>query len=400
MTGFFQSRGVRRFRRNKLAMVSLTIIMGYVLVGVLVGVFGLYSLDDTLERVGPANVPGFFGSQNLEKRFEDVDFYLKQTERGLYRRQAGQIIDRRDPKSGLEEVILGAFRAASTDATVVRPQVDSAVADFEQLEQNEDISARPDLLPELEALERNVGSLYATPGFAGGFKRWFEMILGTDRQGRSIAVRGIYSIKVAMLVGFITAIISVLLGALLGAAAGFYGGWVDHLVIWLYSTLSSIPNLVLLTVLAYMFTGSAFDGTLIPLYCAFCLTFWIGPCRVIRGETLKLRELEYVQAATAMGYPRMYILLWHVLPNTMHLMFINFSLLFIGAIKSEVILSFLGLGVKSGPSWGIMISQSGQEVINGFFWQIGTATVFMFGLVLAFNILSDALQDAFDPKHV
>ena len=85
---------------------------------------------------------------------------------------------------------------------------------------------------------------------------------------------------------------------------------------------------------------------------------------------------------------------------TLHLMFINFSLLFIGAIKSEVILSFLGLGVKSGPSWGIMISQSGQEVINGFFWQIGTATALMFGLVLAFNVLSDSLQDAFDPKHI
>jgi peptide/nickel transport system permease protein len=81
-------------------------------------------------------------------------------------------------------------------------------------------------------------------------------------------------------------------------------------------------------------------------------------------------------------------------------MLINFSLLFIGAIKSEVILSFLGLGVKKGPSWGIMISQSGPEVTNGFFWQIGAATVFMFVLVLAFNILSDALQDVLDPKHV
>ena len=94
------------------------------------------------------------------------------------------------------------------------------------------------------------------------------------------------------------------------------------------------------------------------------------------------------------------ILIRHILPNTAHLMFINFSLLFIGAIKSEVILSFLGLGVKSGPSWGIMINQSKPEVINGFFWQIGAATVFMFGLVLAFNIVSDAMQDAFDPKHM
>ena len=83
-------------------------------------------------------------------------------------------------------------------------------------------------------------------------------------------------------------------------------------------------------------------------------------------------------AATSIGFGRLYILVKHILPNTAHLMLINFSLLFIGAIKSEVILSFLGLGVKSGPSWGIMISQSKTEVINGFFWQIGTATAFMF----------------------
>ena len=107
-----------------------------------------------------------------------------------------------------------------------------------------------------------------------------------------------------------------------------------------------------------------------------------------------------MQAATSIGFGRLYILLRHVLPNTVHLMLINFSLLFIGAIKYEVILTFLGLGVKEGASWGIMIDQSRQEVMNGFFWQIGTATALMFGLVLPFNIVSDALQDAFDPKHV
>ena len=153
-------------------------------------------------------------------------------------------------------------------------------------------------------------------------------------------------------------------------------------------------------ILAAMFLGSEFEGTLVPVYTAFCLTFWIGPCRVIRGEVLKLRELEYVQAATAVGFGRGRILLKHILPNTTHLMFINFSLLFIGAIKAEVILTFLGLGVKNEPSWGIMINQSKQEVVNDFFWQIGAATALMFGLVLAFNIFTDALQDALDPKHI
>ncbi|MEM7166155.1 MAG: ABC transporter permease subunit [Planctomycetota bacterium] len=136
-----------------------------------------------------------------------------------------------------------------------------------------------------------------------------------------------------------------------------------------------------------------------PVYTAFCLTFWIGPCRVMRGETLKIKELEYVQAATSIGFGRMYIMMKHVIPNAAHLLFVNFSLVFVGAIKFEVILSFLNLGVKKGPSWGVMINHARPEVNNGFFWQIGTATFLMFGLVLAFNILTDALQDAFDPKH-
>ncbi|MCH2595452.1 MAG: ABC transporter permease, partial [Pirellulales bacterium] len=166
----------------------------------------------------------------------------------------------------------------------------------------------------------------------------------------------------------------------------------------------SIPNLVLLVVIAFAFSDSESDAkdTLLPVYIAFCATFWIGTCRVIRGETMKLKELEYVQAARTAGFGSMRVLFRHVLPNTSHLMLINFSLLLIGAIKSEVILSFLGLGVKSQPSWGIMIRDAGNngDVMTGFFWQIGTATVFMFFLVLAFNILSDALQDAFDPKHL
>jgi peptide/nickel transport system permease protein len=149
-----------------------------------------------------------------------------------------------------------------------------------------------------------------------------------------------------------------------------------------------------------MFQGSSIEQTLVPLYVAFGLTFWIGPCRVVRGEVLRIRELDYVQAATAIGQRRFMILLKHVIPNVSHVMLVQFSLLFISAIKAEVILTFLGLGVKNEPSWGIMISQSKQEVVNGFFWQIGAATAAMFGLVLAFNIFTDALQDALDPKHI
>ena len=252
--------------------------------------------------------------------------------------------------------------------------------------------------------EEVVNRLYPEPTGISGLAFKSRQLLGTDRQGRSILLRTLYSSKIAIQVGVVVGFTAVLFGSILGAAAAFFGGWVDHLVAWLYSTFSSIPQLVLLAVLSFMFLSDALAGFrgLPSLYFAFAMTYWIGPCRVIRGEALKIKELEYVQAATAIGFGRFYILMRHILPNTLHLMFINFSLLFIGAIKGEVILTFLGLGLPlgSGASWGIMISQAKAEVVQGFFWQIGAATFFMFVLVLAFNILSDALQDAFDPKHV
>lgn len=252
----------------------------------------------------------------------------------------------------------------------------------------------------LDLIEPILDELYPVPSGIEGLIYKFRLMLGTDQQGRSIMLRALYSAKIAIQVGLIVSLIAVAFGSIIGAAAGYFGGWIDHLVIWLYSTFSSIPYLVLLVVLAFMFTGSMFEGTLIPLYVAFCLTYWIGPCRVTRGEALKLKSLDYVQAAQALGASRARILLKHIIPNTSHLMFINSSLLFIGAIKGEVVLTFLGLGLKEGASWGIMISQSKPEVVSGFFWQIGAATFFMFVLVLAFNVLTDALQDAFDPKHV
>lgn len=258
----------------------------------------------------------------------------------------------------------------------------------------------PGYLDDLASVEAAVEGLMPVPAGLTGTLHRARLVLGTDDQGRSILVRGLYSSKIAIQVGLIVAIASVLIGAILGAAAAYFGGWVDHLVTWLYSTLSSLPQLVLLAVLSFMFLGTPLEKTLIPIYAALGMTFWIGPCRVIRGEVLKIKQLEFAQAATVIGFSRPYILLRHVLPNTLHLMFINSSLLFIGAIKSEVILTFLGLGVKEGSSWGLMISQARGEVINGIFWQLGVATVLMLVLVLAFNVVSDALQDAFDPRHV
>ncbi len=384
-------RSVRKFLRNRLAIAALGIVCMYLLIALATGVFGFIRLEDTFERVGPNKVSGFFRTQKPEKRADDCYFFLERVDLAL---------SRGDPQAALADLQYGQLGVADLPQSELATIVKSGLVIYDELIENEDLDADPSLLPQIEQLEATASKLFPPPSGLAGLSRGFEMFLGTDMQGRSIAVRAVYSIEIAFKLGIVVAFISVVMGSLMGAAAAYFGGWVDYVVTWLFTTFSSIPSLVLLVLLAYMFTGSVFEGTLVPMYIAFSATYWIGPCRVIRGETMKLKKLEYVQAATAIGFSRLYIMVKHILPNASHLMLINFSLLFIAAIKGEVILTFLGLGIKNGTSWGIMIDHSRPEVINGFFWQIGTATFLMFFLVLAFNILSDALQDAFDPKHV
>ncbi len=419
------SRAVRKFRRNRLAMASLAVILLYIGIGVGC-VVGVITPGEVGQRIGPDSVPGWLEGEPGEKRLADCDFLARQVAAALKRDDPGAAIkefslaERRfadlpvaelkklvEQAAELHDDIADSFDEVGALAGRIAKAIrkDAPVADVLPPEQ---LAAKRTELEKVQAvaeaklaqLEELTQRLVPMPeGRAGKLYR-ARMLLGTDRQGRSILVRAVYSIRVALQVGLVVGITSVVFGTLMGAAAAFFGGWVDNAVTWLYSTFSSIPELVLLSLLAYLFLGVHFADELVPVYAALSLTFWIGPCRVIRGEVLKIKELEFVQAATAIGFGRVYILLKHIIPNTAHLMLINFSLLFIAAIKAEVILTFLGLGVKNGASWGIMIEQSRSEVIQGFFWQIGGATALMFVLVLAFNIVSDALQDAFDPKHV
>lgn len=437
---FFQSRAMRKFRRNRQATIALGVIAAYLLIALASlasdvfsmaskaaggrgvnpnSTLGMLTLDSAEQVIAPAHVPPFGVGQEPEKRLRDGLYYVGQYKKALTAAErAGRRRVKRDPTFAQaridEDVILPALHDVSfaerrlRDAPLpdLRRALDDADAIAARLEASEDLDEEPELLSVLDEFDADVEALFAPMYPMERLRYAVRMAAGTDRQGRSVMIRGLYAVKVAFQVGLVVATLSVLVGSVVGAAAAFYGSWVDHAVVWLYSTLSSVPDLVLLAVLIFMFTGSVFDDiskpylSLVPLYAAMSMTFWIGPCRVVRGETLKIKQLEYVQAATSIGFGRLRILLRHVIPNTVHLMFISFSLLFIAAIKNEVVLSFLGLGVKVGPSWGRMISESVPEVIMQIFWQIGTATILMFGLVLAFNIVSDALQDAFDPKHV
>lgn len=220
-----------------------------------------------------------------------------------------------------------------------------------------------------------------------------DYVFGTDIFGRSVFAKVLRGTQVAMSVGLATSLIAIPIGVTLGALAGYFGGWVDDVITWFYTTFSSIPNIMLLISIT-MILGKG----LTAVYFALGATSWVTLCRLIRGEVIKHKEREYVLAAEAIGGGHFRKLFVHILPNVAHIVIINTSLQFQVAIKSEVILSYLGLGVQGEPSWGTMIDDAKLELARGVWWQLAGASVAMFIIVLAFNILGDALRDALDPK--
>jgi len=223
-----------------------------------------------------------------------------------------------------------------------------------------------------------------------------EHWLGTNIIGQDIFARAVYSTRTAFEVGLIVALGATFTGAVLGGIAGFFSAtWIDEVVIWLMGVLDSVPFILLVAAIAYSLQDSPW-----AMHIAMIATFWIGTARLIRGEVIKLKGQEFVESAHAIGLGNITIIFRHILPNTFHVLLVQATLSFVAAIKSEVILSFLGLGVKDGMSWGLMISESTFEVLAGYFNNFIAASVLMFGLVMAFNMFSDALQDALDPRTV
>lgn len=221
---------------------------------------------------------------------------------------------------------------------------------------------------------------------------WF----GTNIIGQDIFDRAIFSTATAFEVGLIVALASTAIGAIVGAFAGFFAGsWLDAVLSWVMSVLDAIPFYLFVAAVAYALAGNPW-----AMHVAMISTFWVGTGRLIRGEVMKLRGMEYIEAAHSIGLPESTIIFRHLLPNTSHILLVQASVSFVSAIKAEVILSFLGLGIKDGMSWGLMIDESTKEVLAGFYNNFLAASLLMFGLVMAFNAVSDALQDALDPRKV
>jgi peptide/nickel transport system permease protein len=218
-------------------------------------------------------------------------------------------------------------------------------------------------------------------------------LLGTDILGRDCLHQALRGARVALLVGGLTSAIAIPLALLFGVAAGYFGGRIDDVVFFVTSTLASMPGLLLLIALIMVLGRGP-----VQVCVALGVTGWVGFARLARGETLKLRELDYVAAARALGVSELGIVLRHVLPNLMHLVVISFVLYFSGLVLTEAVLSWLGLGIDG--SWGQMIDQARDELARdpAVWWNLAAASTSLFGLILAVNLVGDAVRDILDPR--
>jgi peptide/nickel transport system permease protein len=238
-------------------------------------------------------------------------------------------------------------------------------------------------------------------------------IFGTDKIGRDVFYQTLKSIRTGLIIGTLTTLFTLPFALLLGIFAGYFRGWVDDIIQYLYTTLSSIPGVLLiaasvLMLQVYMTTHAEqyptiaqhADVRLLALCFILGITGWASLCRFLRGETLKLRELEFVQAAKALGTSQMKIVLRHLMPNVFHIVIITLVLDFSVLVLAEAVLSYVGVGVDpTTMSWGNMINSSRLELSREptVWWPLLAALISMFGLVIAANLFADAVRDALDP---
>ncbi len=243
------------------------------------------------------------------------------------------------------------------------------------------------------AVFRDVTPVYNVVDTANRYQppSW-EHPFGTDNLGRDVGLRLVQGTRIAFHVGIMTSLIAIPLGVILGLLGGYFKGWVDSLVVWLCSTVASMPGLLFILAISLV-AGKGLLG----IYLGIGLTTWVGVCRTIRAEVMKHADRAYVQAARTLGYSHARIMFRHILPNVAHIVLIQFSIRFPSAVATEVFISFLGIGVEGEPSWGIMINNARLRLWQGVWWEMTFAMLAIFLLVLVFNHLADYLRDRLDP---
>mgnify|MGYP001814934304 FL=1 len=250
--------------------------------------------------------------------------------------------------------------------------------------------------------------VFLTINLAGAYH-----VLGTDKVGQDVFYQALKSIRTGLVIGTLTTLVMLPFAILLGIMAGYLRGWVDDIIQYTYTTLNSIPGVLLIAAAILMLqvfiannperfetTLERADIRLLFLCMILGITSWTGLCRLLRGESLKLREIEFIQAAASFGVSHARIITRHILPNVMHIVLITVVLDFSGLVLAEAVLSYIGIGVDpTMNSWGNMINRARLEMAREpmVWWSLMSAFIFMFVLVLAANLFSDAVRDAFDP---
>ena len=239
-------------------------------------------------------------------------------------------------------------------------------------------------------------------------------VLGTDKIGADVLYQAIKSIRTGFLIGTLTTLIMLPFALVLGVCAGYFLGKIDDIIQYLYTTLNSVPGVLLVAAAILMLhvymdqnpeqfnnLTERSDLRLLFLCGILGITSWTGLCRLLRAETLKIKEMNYIEAAQVLGIPHWQVLLRHILPNVMHIVFITIALDFSGLVLAETVLSYINIGVDpTMHSWGNMINSARLEMAREpiVWWPLLAAMIFLFGLVLCANLFADGVRDAFDPR--
>jgi peptide/nickel transport system permease protein len=351
----------RRLRADRVAMVALVIVLAYLLMLVL-SVTGLIAKHWDQEVGVNYAPPTFMGVQTAN-------------ERGFTSATTMDLPLPENPVDPLADII----RKLRVDNAT---NMQSIVNDY---------GITDPLQSEMTEIRAQLGQVKSTAVIV----RKETLPFGADKWGHDIIQKTIKGSETSITVGLVAALLAVLIGTVLGAFSGYFGGRIDAGLEWFYNVFTSIPYLLLILAVAAVLQQKGMMSIVLILG----LTGWTGTYRLVRAEYIKHRIREYVLAADAIGASHLRKMFVHIFPNISHVPLVQMSILVVGFIKAEVILSFLGFGVPVGVvSWGSMLNEAQNELILGKWWQLTAASVAMAILVTAFSLFTDALRDALDPK--
>ncbi len=357
----------KRLRRDRVAMVSLAVVVAF-LVMVLLSATGLIAKDWAKEVGVNYAPPSFLGPAEPAAGAPAAPAA-----------SSAASVPEGPTELPVEDPLADALAAIRGGATA--PKAGAGVA-----AESKTVDPLADVMAEIRGKEVEKTAVEV---------RAPTLPLGGDKWGRDVLKKVIKGSQTSILVGLASAFVATLLGTVAGALAGYYGRWIDDFLNWFYSIFTAIPYLLLILAVAAVLQQK---GTL-TIILILGLTGWTGTFRLIRGEYLKHKGREYVQAADAIGASNARRMFVHIFPNISHVVLVQLSIYTVAFIKSEVILSFLGFGVPVDVvSWGSMLNEAQNELILGKWWQLAAAGTAMAVLVTAFSLFTDALRDALDPK--